>query len=238
MIGQELQRRVGEDEVRPILGRPMGDVLLDELGFRRADSRRAPASRPKCRGQWFGREETCAAAVRRCCPVRSPDRRRDRPRRAERRPKDRAPRASARPRTCCRGSGSSRSSAWFRRGSVTTPVSRRRNMESSARGSTVERGLGQGRCRGETHEKPEKAHAEDHTQDKHRGAPIEKAEVGDRRSRTKADEPPAAPKMTEPPIRRASIAFASAGEAVRPTGSRRAGPRCGRRRRRPRPRRP
>ena len=39
MIGQEMQRGVGEDEVRPILGLPMGNVLLHEFGLWRADAR-------------------------------------------------------------------------------------------------------------------------------------------------------------------------------------------------------
>ena len=36
VIGQELQRGVGEDEIRLILGRPIRNVLLDEFRLRRA----------------------------------------------------------------------------------------------------------------------------------------------------------------------------------------------------------
>ena len=39
MFGQELQRGIGEDEVRLILGRPIRNVLLDELSLRRAHAR-------------------------------------------------------------------------------------------------------------------------------------------------------------------------------------------------------
>ena len=39
MIRQELQRGVGEDEIRLILGRPIRDVLLEELSPRLAHSR-------------------------------------------------------------------------------------------------------------------------------------------------------------------------------------------------------
>ena len=36
MFGQELERRIGEDEVRLILRGPLCDVQLDELSLRRA----------------------------------------------------------------------------------------------------------------------------------------------------------------------------------------------------------
>ncbi len=39
MLGQEVQRRIGEDEVRRSFRRPVGDVLPDELGPGSARSR-------------------------------------------------------------------------------------------------------------------------------------------------------------------------------------------------------
>ena len=111
---QELQRRIGEDEIGSLVRRPIRDVLLEELSLRRAHAR--------MRKHGVGGVEADDACVRKATEKQfravagTATQIIDETRRIEGNSEqaDRARRASARSRTSNRGSGSSRSSAWVR----------------------------------------------------------------------------------------------------------------------------